>query len=115
MVLFGSEGLKGAVGDTAARAVAEGRTRALEAEIKLKVTISNVGHEPALNVLPAVAFLSFIWVGDDGKNIDIRGRQKALCDGALPPDTLAKYPWTPDGIGQSLLPGETRVLASENL
>jgi len=78
------------------------------AEIKLKITISNIGHEPAFNILPAVGFLSFVSVTDDGKNFTITDRQRQLCDKALPPKDFGVDQWNPGGIGQSLLPGELR-------
>ncbi len=76
------------------------------AEIPLKVTISNVGHEPAFNILPSVKFLSSIWVGDDGKNILIIDRQKQICDRGKVKDAS----WH-ESIGQSLLPSEVRTFS----
>ena len=50
------------------------------AEISVIVTISNVGHEPALNILPAVDFLSFVKTTDGKSNTKITDQQREICD-----------------------------------
>jgi hypothetical protein len=74
------------------------------AEIPLRVTISNVGHEPAFNILPAVDFLSFVKTTDGKSNTKITDQQREICD------KLRKIKiGSPEDIGQSLLPNETRT------
>jgi hypothetical protein len=76
------------------------------AELPLKVTISNVGHEPAFNILPSVEFLAFVEADtkDAKKGITAIEQQKVIC-GKIPSHQVLE----PGQLGQSLLPNESRT------